>query len=318
MKNYAVIGTGAIGGYCAVKLYQAGFDTHCLFNTDYLFVKEHGLTLITTENKKVIVPIKSYNNIDEIPRCDVILVTLKTTSNIILKNILPKLVHTNTVIVFIQNGIGIEQEHAKYIPSEKIIGGSSKLKVTKISPGIIQHFGFDTVDFAQYYPDDHQSGITEPVRLLAEDFQKAGIDSTPFSHLPSIRWKKLVANIPLSGLSIVFNASTRDLVENSDSYSLVLAMTKEVIHTAKQCGADIPEDFFEQRLNAFEQFKIMPTNYMSMKDDFDAHRPLELQAIYQNAISIAKKYNVTMPLTEKLYKQLLVMTRSPSFPPLNI
>lgn len=289
MKNYAIIGTGAIGGYCAVKLYQAGFDVYCLFNTDYLFVKEYGLTLITSENKKITVPIKAYNNIDEMPRCDAILVTLKTTSNIILKNILPKLVHSNTVIVVIQNGIGIEQELAEFIPPEKIIGGSSKLKVTKISPGIIQHFGFDTVDFAQYYPDDHQSDITEPVRQLAEDFQKSGIDSTPFPHLPSIRWKKLVANIPLSGLSILFNVSTRDLVEDSDSYPLVLEMTKEVINTARRCGAEIPEDFFEQRLSAFEQLKIMPTNYMSMKDDFDAHRPLELQAIYQNAINIAKK-----------------------------
>jgi len=197
MQSYAIIGTGAIGGYCAVKLYQTGLDVHCLFNTDYLFVKKHGLTLITTENQKITVPIKTYNNIDEMPGCDVILVILKTTSNIILKNILPKLVHKNTVIVVVQNGIGIEQELAEYISPEKIIGGSCTLKITKISSGIIQHFGFDTVDFAQYYPDDHQSGITEPVRQLAEDFQKAGINSKPFPHLPSIRWRKLAANIPL-------------------------------------------------------------------------------------------------------------------------
>lgn len=40
-----------------------------------------------------------------------------------------------------------------------------------------------------------------------------------------------------------------------------------------------------------------------MKEDFNARRPLELHAIYENAISIAKRHR-TMPLTEMLYKQL--------------
>jgi 2-dehydropantoate 2-reductase len=44
-----------------------------------------------------------------------------------------------------------------------------------------------------------------------------------------------------------------------------------------------------------------------MKDDFDAKRPLELTAIYENAINIAKKYNLSMPLTEMLYLQLIYL-----------
>ena len=122
-----------------------------------------------------------------------------------------------------------------------------------------------------------------------------------------MRWKKLVANIPLSGLSVVLNAHIQQLLNNPNSYKLLLKLTQEVISMAIACGADIPKDFYQFRLNIFEYQKTMPICNSSMKDDFDAKRPLELTAIYENAINIAKKYNLSMPLTEMLYLQLIYL-----------
>ena len=119
MKNFAIIGTGAIGGYFAVRLQQAGFDAHCLLNNDYLFVKQQGLTLVTN-NEKITIPVNAYNEIHHIPTCDVILVAIKTTANAILKDILPKIMHSNTVVAILQNGIGIEQEIAEFIDAKKL------------------------------------------------------------------------------------------------------------------------------------------------------------------------------------------------------
>ena len=53
MKSYAIISTGAIGGYCAVKLAQAGFEVHCLLRSDYQQVKQHGLTVGACPTLKV-------------------------------------------------------------------------------------------------------------------------------------------------------------------------------------------------------------------------------------------------------------------------
>lgn len=41
--NYAIIGTGGIGGYYGSRLAQSGRDVHFLLHRDYAFVKEHGL-----------------------------------------------------------------------------------------------------------------------------------------------------------------------------------------------------------------------------------------------------------------------------------
>ena len=41
--KYAIIGTGAIGGYYGAKLAYSGQDVHFLLHSDYQFVREHGL-----------------------------------------------------------------------------------------------------------------------------------------------------------------------------------------------------------------------------------------------------------------------------------
>lgn len=50
-----------------------------------------------------------------------------------------------------------------------------------------------------------------------------------------------------------------------------------------------------------------------MKLDYDTGKPLELQAIYENSLKIAKKNGVSMPLTYMLYAQLAYLTGQRQF-----
>lgn len=306
MKSFAIIGTGAIGGYCAVRLQQAGFDVHCLLRHDFEVVQKNGLQLIEN-NETIIAPVKAYNNIDTLPPCDVIIVALKSTANFLLKNSLTRLLSKGGHVVFLQNGIGVEEEFAELINPEKIIGATCILKLTKIAPGVIKHFGHNKLELAQYFSDENHEEITSMIQELVMDFKKAGIDAEAFPHLTTIRWKKLIGNIPNSGLPIVLNATLNELVKNPASFALLKRMTQEAILAAKICGAKIPDDFFEFRERVFQSFLTMEPFNSSMKDDFDAKKPLELHTIYENAISIAKKHKAQMPLTEMLYQQLLYL-----------
>lgn len=305
-RSYAIIGTGAVGGFCAFKLQQAGFDVHCLLGHDYHEVKSRGLSLIE-QNEICTTPVKAYNTPESMPKCDVIIIALKSTSNDMLQHCIKNLMHKNSLIVVMQNGIGIEQDLAQIIEPQHIIGGSCVFKVTKVAPGIIKHFGFSTIELAQYYVDEICSEISEAAFQIAQDLKCAKIDATPYGHLPTIRWKKLIGNIPTSGLSVILNSTINDLLTTPHSLELIKAVTKECITAAGQCGAQLPDDFYEFRLNIFEAIIKMERHNISMKDDFDAKKPLELTAIYKNPLAIAKKNNVPMPLTEMIYQQLLYL-----------
>jgi 2-dehydropantoate 2-reductase len=303
MKKYAIIGTGAVGGYVAVKLSQAGFGVHCLLRSNYLKVKNQGLTLIS-EKEKVTILVASYQDISQMPDCDYVIIAVKTTENSSLKDLLLKIIKPKTIVVLIQNGIGMEQELSEFIDPGNIIGATTMLKVNKEPSGAIRHFDYNLIEFAQYYEDSHQEGATEPVLQLQQDFAKAGFDSVASRHLPTIRWKKLAVNIPISGLSVILNASTQSLIGHQASFQLLCDLTKEVIIAAEKSGAKLPADFYQYRLNSLESIRGMRESYFSMKEDFDAKHSLELHAIYENALSIAKQNNAAMPLTNMIYNQL--------------
>src|SRR3989339_1336824 len=186
-KTYAVLGTGAIGGYCAAKLNQAGFDVHCLLRSDFDYVKKSGLAILTDQGK-ITTHVHAYQQIDELPKCDVVLVALKTTQNHLLKTMLPKVMHDNSVVVLLQNGIGAEQEIAQFIEASKIIGATCSLKVSKIAPGVIRHFNENNVRFAQYYTNSQHEEISTVSKQLAEDFNRAEIKSSALAHLITMRW----------------------------------------------------------------------------------------------------------------------------------
>ena len=306
IENYAILGTGAIGGFCATKLSRSGFDVHCLLRSDFSHVKKHGLTLVS-DKETVTTPIKAYQSVQDMPVCDVILVALKTTENNLLGEMLPHIMHAKSIVVLLQNGIGMEQELAKFIDSNCIIGGSCILKVHKESPGVIRHFGLDSIELAQYYQDENKEGTTPVIEELVRNFAKAGIHSVAVEHLPTMRWKKLVGNLVVNGLSVVLDAYTQELIQHPISFELLCTITKEVITAAEQSGAKLPKDFFQYRLNIFKTFADMKPNYSSMKEDFNAKRPLELKAIYANAIIIAKQKGGSLPMTEMLYQQLLFL-----------
>lgn len=308
MKRFAIIGTGAIGGYHAVRLAKADFEVHCLLRSDYEHVKQNGL-VIETNDQTIHASVNAHQDINTMPKCDVILVALKTTSNYILKDLLPNIIHADTVVVLLQNGIGMEQELAKFINPENIIGASALLKVKKVSPGRIKHFALIKIELAQYFPDIKQQGITKQVAAITAIFNQACINTEAVPHLPTLRWKKLAGNIPINGLSVILDAYTYELANNPSSHELICEITKEVIETAKKCGAQIPEDFYEFRLKILNSAKKVSLDYTSMKNDFNAKQPLELHAIYENTLNIAQQHRVDMPLTKVIYQQLVYLNQ---------
>ncbi len=306
MKSYAIIGTGAIGGYIAAMLSRVNFAVHCLARSDYQYIKQRGLTIIEC-GQEWRASVKTYDSVEQMPRCDVVIVALKATANGMLSAILPHVMHNDSIVVVVQNGIGVEQALAKFILPEKIVGAICMIKVTKIAPGLIDHSDLNSMTLAQYFASIDKECITPAVESVVSDLLTAGIKAQSSSHLPTVRWQKLASNIASHALPIIFDVSTQEILSNSNGFDLFVQITKEVIATANQCGAKIPAGFLQQRIEFLRAFSKSPKSYPSMKIDFDAGRELELEAVYENTLAVAKAHHIEMPLTEMLYRQLMFL-----------
>ncbi len=300
-RNYAIIGTGAIGGFYGGKLQKAGTEVHFLLNTDYEYVRENGLLISSTDGDFHLEKVNAYNQVQEMPPCDVVVVALKTTQNHLLPQLLPPLVKDNTIIVLLQNGLGSEDYIAEFLPNHPIIGGLCFICAYKVGPGHIRHLDYGTITLAEYSAKGQPAGITENMRLIAGDFAAAQISTILNEDLILTRWKKLVWNVPYNGLSVLLNAQTNALMANQHTRHLAEALMREVVAGAAACGRTISEDFIEQMLDHTEKMKPYLT---SMKLDGDRGNPLEVEAILGNPLRIAKLAGVDLPRMWMLYQQL--------------
>ena len=205
--TYSIIGTGAIGGYYGGRLMKAGRQVRFLLHSDYAYVKEHGLQIDSCDGSFHLDDVDAYDNTQNMPESDVVVVCLKSTNNHLLKQLLTPIVRENTIVVMIQNGIGIEEDLQKQFPSLNIVAGLAFICSGKVGPGHVSHQCYGSINLGNFSCPD------ELFKTLLSDMQQAGIEAAEVPYAEA-RWKKAVWNMPFNGMTVALNTSTDKLLKH--------------------------------------------------------------------------------------------------------
>lgn len=294
--KYGIIGVGAIGGFYGGRLAKAGCDVHFLFHSEYNHVKNNGFQVDSVDGDFHLSDLAIYVDSADMPKCDVVLVSLKSTQNHLLPTLLKPILHDSSMVILIQNGLGLEAELAQSFPNTTIVGGMAFICSSRIAPGHIQHkdYGALNIGFYQHRND-------EMLTQFLDDCSVANLTVTVADDLYSSRWKKLVWNIPYNGLTVVLNATTEQIMKTPSSRQLVKDMMLEVRAAALANGAVMDESFVDDMLKMTDE---MNPYSPSMKLDWEHQRPMELKSIYENPIKEALKVNCPMKKVEALFQIL--------------
>jgi len=299
--RYAVVGTGALGGFYGARLQQGGAELHYLLHSDYAHVKQHGLVVESPDGNFTLPQVNAYHQVADMPACDVVIVALKTTQNHLLKDLLPPIVKPDGVVLVLQNGLGVEAEVAQIVGSDRVLGGLCFLCSNKVGPGHIHHLDYKKIAMGEYTSDNAPRGVSDRMKAIATDFEQAGIPIELAEDLVLARWKKLMWNIPFNGLSVVLNATTDAMMQDLYCRALATRLMEEVQQGAACQGRDVPDSFLHQMLDHTDAMKPYRT---SMKIDYDEKRPLEVEAMYGSPLRTAMATGVHLPRIEVLYQQL--------------
>jgi 2-dehydropantoate 2-reductase len=300
-RKYSVIGTGAIGGYYGSLLCRAGFDTHFLLRRGYDHVLVNGMTVQSPKGNFSLSTVNAWRSIYEMPKSDVIIVATKAYSNQEIKDSLSILIKENSIIVLLQNGLSCEDQFAGIVSDERIFGALAFICVSTQGPGVINHQDYGAVRIGVYNPSGKPAGVTPQLQMIIDDFSEAGIDVSAVPDLLQARWEKLVWNIPFSGLSVVLNADTRQIVMDPSSLTLAEAIIYDVIKAAGACGKPIDKKFGQRMIeNTQKMVPYMP----SIKLDFDQGKAMETEAIFGNPLRAAQKAGYEARYIESIYRIL--------------
>ncbi len=295
MLSYSVIGMGAIGGYYGGCLAKAGREVHFLSHSDYRQVLEHGLQVDSCRGDFYLPHIAAYQRSQDMPKTDVILVGLKTVNNHLLPSLLAPLLHDDSIVLLIQNGIGVEEDLQQAFPQLHIVAGMAFICSAKVGPGHIRHQDFGSINLGNYScpEDDFQQ--------LRADLVDAGITAAEVPYLEA-RWKKAVWNMPFNGMTVALNTSTDKLLGNPSTRQLIYDQMMEVIGAANALGITaLTADFAEQMIQTTD---AMVPYSPSMKLDFDYRRPMEIDYLYTRPIAVAKKAGFKMSKLAMLEAEL--------------
>ncbi|MGK7918473.1 MAG: putative 2-dehydropantoate 2-reductase [Trichodesmium sp.] len=300
-NTYAIIGSGALGGFYGAKLQKLGLEVHFLLHSDYQHVLENGLIIKSKDGDFNLPEVNGYNNTNKMPKCDVVIVALKTTQNYLLPELLPPLLKDNSVILLLQNGLGAEPEIAKIFGEDRVIGGVCNLASNKVSFGYIHHIDYSLIRIGRYARNYQPAEITNKMFEISQDFESAGVPVNLTEDLLLERWKKLVWNIPYNSLSVILDARTDEIMGDANTRNLVTEIMQEVLEGAKSCQRQIPDSYIQKMLDHTDK---LPPYLTSMKIDYERRRPLEIEGIIGNPLRMANKAGVKLAKIGMLYQKL--------------
>jgi 2-dehydropantoate 2-reductase len=295
--SMAVVGAGAVGLYYGGRLADAGHDVRFLVRSDYEALSRHGLRVGSVHGDFGIPHPQVFRSAEEIGPVDLIIVTWKATSNGHLAEVLPPLLHPETQVLTLQNGLGNCERIAEIAGPQRVLGGQCFVCINRISPGIVRHTAGGRVTIGEW-----RLGIPGRADDIARRFQDAGIHCTAVADLERAQWEKLVWNIPFNGLSVAEGGVTTDvLLASAESENELRALMAEVLAAARALGHGLDDGLIDFQI---ERTRPMGPYRTSSMIDFVEGREVEVDAIWREPLRRARAAGLAMPHLTRLLERI--------------
>lgn len=303
----AIVGAGAVGCYYGGRLAEHGHDVHFLMRSDYDSVMRDGLQ-ISSPLGDAHLKVQAHRSAKAIGPCDLVIIALKATSNPVLLEVLPPLMHDKTLLLTFQNGLGNEEFLAQHFGADRVLGGLCFVCINRTAPGQILHIAQGRINLGE-----HTRAPLPRTHGIAEAFQASKIDCVIEPSLAAARWKKLVWNIPFNGLSIAAGGiDTAAILADPSLEQRVRDLMHEIITTARALGHEVSYDLIHDMI---ERTRTMSGYRPSSLIDFDEGREVELEPIWGAPVRQAELAGLTMPRVSQLLSELRTRIQSRSSSP---
>jgi 2-dehydropantoate 2-reductase len=295
--SVAVVGSGAIGLYYGGRLAAAGEDVRFLMRSDFEAISAGGLKVESVHGDFALPAVKAFRTAEEIGPVDLVIVSWKATANHLLRPLLPHLLHAETQVLTLQNGLGNCEAIAEITGPERVLGGLCFVCINRISPGLVRHSAGGRVTIGEWRP-----GCPGRAAEVARRFKAAGIPASAVENLEQSQWEKLVWNIPFNGLSVAEGGVTTDvLLSSTETESKIRALMAEVIAAARALGLDLRDELIDLNI---ERTRPMGPYRTSSMIDFVEGREVEVGPIWEEPLRRARAAGVPMPHTGDLLRRI--------------
>ncbi|PVU99930.1 hypothetical protein BB559_000256 [Furculomyces boomerangus] len=326
-----IVGAGSVGSMCGWRIKEGGENVSVVCRSNYEAVKENGFSIESARyGSRKFIPNNVYSTCEDASKdqeYDYILVCTKALPNIadptdILK---PLIKSSKTVIVLLQNGIGLEDPYVKAYPKNLLITCVVYIESEQKQGGIIKHGKMMELAYGLHKnkKDDNLDLIkNNAISNFHNILTSGGITSTVSTNIQKLKWFKNVWNATISPMSVISGKySGEELVRNPGTRQLILNAMGEIIKVGEAVtGGPLHDKLSASEISEYfviSTESLLKTFIPSMLQDFINKKPMEHQVILKNVIESAKRFNINVPILETTY-ELLVMNEKKYLKPKGI
>jgi len=303
----AVFGAGAIGGYLAVKLHQAGADVSVIARGPHLAaMRERGLTL-KSEGQTATVHLPCTDKAQEAGPQDYVIVTLKAAGLVPAAPEIAKLMGPETALVMGINGVpywyfygldGLWRDRRiesvdpggklwDLLPPRQAIGCIVYPAAEVTQPGVIEHTYGNRFTLGE--PDGSKSARVE---ALSQMLVKAGLKAPVRTNIRDEIWVKLWGNLAFNPLSALTSSTLERLAFRPELRAVARGMMEEAQSVGEALGAKFAVSI-DKRIDGAGEVGAHKT---SMLQDLERGRPMEIDALLGAVVELADLTGKQTPL----------------------
>jgi 2-dehydropantoate 2-reductase len=303
----AVFGAGAIGGYLAVKLTQAGADVSVIARGPHLAaMRANGLTL-KEAGAAAAVKLRCSDKAEEIGPQDHVIVTLKANGLLSAAPEIKKLMGPETALVTAINGIPYWYFYGQdgpwrdrivesvdpggriwaLLPPRQAIGCIVYPAAEVVEPGVIEHHYGNRFSLGE--PD---GGKSARVEALSQMMTKAGLKAPVRRNIRDELWVKLWGNLAFNPLSALTGSTLERLAFRPELRAVARTMMQEAQSVGERLGAAFNISI-DKRMDGAGEVGAHKT---SMLQDLERGRPMEIDALLGAVVELADLTGTEAPL----------------------
>jgi 2-dehydropantoate 2-reductase len=181
---------------------------------------------------------------------------------------------------------------AAAIEPQRVVGSLAYFATDIAEPGVIHHTEGNRISFGE--PDGTRS---DRVRAIADALSAAGFRCPITTRIRHEIWVKLLGNVAFNPISALTGATLEELTRHPEASRLVRDVMTEAEAVAGRLGIELPITI-EQRIAGAAKVGAHKT---SMLQDYEAGRPMEIEAVVGAVVELGERLGVSMPSTRAVY-----------------
>jgi len=290
------MGAGGVGSYLGALLAGAGADVTLICRGAHLAaIRTGGLRVTRHDGQVAATAIAATDDPATVGPVDVIVQSVKLYDLAAASQQMLPMIGPDTMVLSVQNGITAPDEIGAIVGPTHVVGGVVFINSTVVAPGVVHcRSEMNSLIFGEL-----DGRVSQRVAALRELCLAAGIGTRVSDSVQTEQWRKFVPVAGLSAISCLSRQPIGPVREDRKLRALYRQAMTEVVALATAKGVALESGIVEHMLALAERYQ--PEAKVSMLEDLEAGKPLELDWLSGYVSREARRLGVATPFHDVAY-----------------